>query len=249
MSRDAGRLRIGVCREALLSDAPLHAECLRGLDATVATLEDLGHSVEDAIPPIDKRALATAFLLRVAACTGAEVASAQKEIGRKPGADDFELETRALANLGKCFTAVDLTLAHRVIEIEVRKIGRFMEKYDVLLTPTLATPPAPLGVFKSRGADLVLAKISSRVPLGPIAKFGKALEQLADNNFRFVVSTPLANMTGEPAISLPLHWSPDGLPIGMMFTAKIYAEDLLFRLSAQLETAMPWRARHAPHHA
>ena len=249
VGRDAGPLRIGVCREALLSDAPLDAECVRGLDATVATLEDLGHSVQDAVPPIDKMTLATGFLLRVAACTGAEVATARKEIGRKPGADDFELETRALANLGKCFTAVDLTLAHRVIEIEVRKIGRFMQDYDVLLTPTLATPPAPLGVFKARGADLVLAKVSSRVPLGPIAKFGKALEQLANNNFRFVVSTPIANMTGEPAISLPLHWSADGLPVGMMFTAKIYEDDLLFRLAAQLETAMPWRARRAPHHA
>lgn len=249
VGRDAGQLRIAVCREALLSNAPLDAECIRGLDATVAVLEDLGHSVEDAVPPIDKMALATGYLLRVAACTGAEVASARKYIGRKPQADDFELETRALANLGKCFSAIDLTLANRVIEMEVRKIGRFMTDYDILLTPTLATPPAPLGVFKARGADLILAKVSSRIPLGPIAKFGKALEHLADNNFRFVVSTPVANATGEPSISLPLHWSASGLPVGMMFTAKIYADDLLIRLASQLETAMPWQARRAPHHA
>ena len=246
---DPGQLRIAVCREALLSEAPLDSECIRGLDATVEILQGLGHQVEDAIPPIDKTSLATHFLLRVVACTGAEVAAAQKECGRNPRAGDLELETRALANLGTCFNAVDLTLANRAIEIEVRKIGRFMQDYDVLLTPTLATPPAPLGVFKARGADLILAKISSRIRLGPIAKLGKALEQLADNNFRFVVSTPLANLSGEPAISLPLHWSSDGLPVGMMFTAKIYEEGLLLRLAAQLETAMPWRERRAPHHA
>ena len=246
---DPGPLRIAVCREALLSEAPLDPECIRGLDATVEILQGLGHRVEDAIPPIDKTSLATHFLLRVVACTGAEVAAAQKECGRHPRTDDLELETRALANLGRCFNAVDLTLANRAIEIEVRKIGRFMQDYDVLLTPTLATPPAPLGVFKARGADLILAQISSRIRLGPIAKFGKALEQLADNNFRFVVSTPVANLSGEPAISLPLHWSTDGLPVGMMFTAKIYEEGLLLRLAAQLETAMPWRARRAPHHA
>ena len=102
-----------------------------------------------------------------------------------------------------------------------------MQAYDVFLTPTLATPPAALGVFKARGADRLIAKISALVPLGPLAKIGNVLEQLADRNFRFVVSTPLANLTGEPAISLPLHWTPSDLLVGMMFSAKIYQEATL----------------------
>lgn len=248
-SRDTGRLHIAVCHEALLCEAPIHAECLTGLDATCAALEKLGHEVTEAVPPIDKMSLASAFLLRVAACTGAEIASAKAKLGRNPTARDFELETRVLANLGRSFNAVDLTIANQVIETQVRTIGRFMEDFDVLLTPTLATPPAPLGVFKATGTDYVRAKISSVIPLGPIAKFGKALEQLAEISFRFVVSTPLANLTGEPSISLPLHWSVDGLPVGMMFTAKIYEEAVLIRLAAQLEQAMPWRERRAPHQA
>lgn len=249
VGRDPGRLRIAVCREALLSEAPLHRDCLTALDETVRVLTGLGHDVEDAVPPIDKPALATSFLMRVAACTGAELHDAIAAVGRRPKRAELELETRAMANLGRSFNAVDLTNRNRVIEREVRKIGRFMDGFDVMLTPTLATPPAPLGVFRARGADRVLATLSSWFPLGPLAKYGGALEQLADSNFRFVVSTPLANMTGEPSISLPLHWNEAGLPIGMMFTAKLYEEAVLLRLASQLEQAMPWRERRPPVHA
>lgn len=249
VGRDPGRLRVAVCREALLSDAPIHPDCLAGLDATARALESLGHEVEEAVPPIDRMALAVGYLMRVAACTGAELRDATAQVGRRPKRGELELETRALANLGRCFNAVDLTNANRVIEREARTIGRFMARYDVMVTPTLATPPAPLGVFRTRGADRVLATVSSWFPLGPLAKHGGALEQLARNNFRFVVSTPVANMTGEPAISLPLHWNDANLPVGMMFTAKLYDEAVLLRLAGQLEQALPWRERRAPHHA
>ena len=247
IGRDPGKLRIAVCRRALLSSAPIDAACLAGLDLTVALLE--ADTTEKVTPPLDASKLATGYLMRVAAATGAELRQARTLIGSKPTRADFELETRALANLGRCFSAVDLAESHALIEQEICKMGQFMQAYDVFLTPTLATPPAPLGVFKARGADRLIAKISALVPLGPLAKIGNVLEQLADSNFRFVVSTPLANLTGEPAITLPLHWTPSDLPVGMMFSAKIYQEATLLRLASQLEQARPWHGRRPPVHA
>ncbi|MGR8920817.1 MAG: amidase [Gammaproteobacteria bacterium] len=248
-SRAPGRLRVAVCRTALCSEAPLDPECLAALDDTAQLLEELGHAVIEAEPPLERVPLGVAFMLRVLACTGAEIADAERLLGRRSRYDEFEPTTRAFANLARSFTAVDLTLANRTIERQMRALGRFMQDYDVLLTPTLATPPAPLGVFDPEGADALLTKVSSRVGLGPLVKWTNALEQLVHNNFTFVVSTMVANMSGEPSMSVPLAWSRAGLPIGMMFTARIYEEAILFRLAAQLEQARPWFARRAPHHA
>ncbi len=248
-ARDPGRLRVAVTRRALCCDAPLDPECLAGLDATVTLLEDLGHVCEEADPPLQPLTLGSAFMLRVLACTGAEIRAAEDLLGRRSRYADFEPMTRAFANLARSFDAVDLTLANRTIEREMRALGRFMQHYDVLLTPTLATPPAPLGVFDPHGLDAALTALASRVPLGPVVKWASVLESLVENNFTFVVSTMLANMSGEPSMSVPLHWSADGLPVGMMFTAKIYQEATLLRLAAQLEAARPWRQRRPPQHA
>ena len=249
VGREPGRLRIAVCREALCCEAPLAEECLAVLDATAGTLAGLGHHVEAAAPQLERITLGVAYLLRVVACTGAELRDAARVRGRAPRATKLELTTRAFANLGRSFSAVDVAEANRVIESQMRVLGRFMQDYDVLLTPTLAQPPAPLGVFRPRGLDYLMARIAAAVPLGPLARASGVLEQLVRNNFRFVVSTMLANMSGAPSISLPLGTSRDGLPIGMMFTARLYDEATLLRLAAQLENALPWRQRRAPHHA
>ncbi len=241
-----GRLRIAVCREAMLSDAPIDPECLAGLDATAKLLESLGHRIFEAAPKLDKRTLATSYILRIAADTAGDIWEAEQAVGRKPEYDDFEPTTRALANLGRSFSAADISIANRRLDLEVRKVGQFMQDYDILLTPTLAKPPQKLGVFDPQGADRIATNISSRIPVGPLAKKLNILEQLAESNFQFVVSTPVANITGEPSMSVPLHWSRDGLPVGMMFTAKMAQEALLLRLAAQLEEAQPWQDRTPP---
>ncbi len=249
VGRDPGRLRIAVCREALCCEAPLSAECLAVLDDTAASLARLGHHVEYAAPPLDRLALGTAYLRRVMACTGAELVEAASLRGRAPRSDELELTTRAMARLGHAFDAVALTRAQRDVEAQMRVLGRFMRDYDVLLTPTLAQPPVPLGAFEPRGLDYLVVRVTASLPRGLRPPVERLLRQLVANNFRFVVSTMLANMSGEPSISLPLGASRDGLPIGMMFTAPLYEEATLFRLAAQLENALPWRQRRAPHHA
>ncbi|MEQ8662054.1 MAG: amidase family protein, partial [Gammaproteobacteria bacterium] len=198
---------------------------------------------------IERMALGRAFMLRVLACTAAELDDAQRLLGRRARQHDFEPVTWAFARLARAFDAVDMTAANRAIEREVRKLGRFMQDYDVMLTPTLAQPPVALGAFAPRGRDRLLVALASRVGLGRLPKWSNVLDQLVENNFTFVVSTMLANMSGEPSISLPLHWNQDGLPIGMMFTAPIYEEGRLLRLAGQLEQARPWQARRPPCHA
>ncbi|MGB1885370.1 MAG: amidase family protein, partial [Gammaproteobacteria bacterium] len=104
-------------------------------------------------------------------------------------------------------------------------------------------------VFEPKGIDAMLTAVLSRISLGPIIKWTNTLEQLVENNFDFVVSTMVANMSGEPSISLPLATSQEQLPVGLMFTAKIYEEATLLRLAAQLEQARPWSDRRPPVHA
>ena len=104
-------------------------------------------------------------------------------------------------------------------------------------------------MFEPQGIDAILTRILARVSLGPVVKWTNTLEQLVESNFDFVVSTMVANMSGEPSISLPLQQTKTGLPIGMMFTAKIYDEAVLLRLAAQLEQAHPWASRQPPIHA
>lgn len=248
-AREPGALRVAVCRTPLCAPGALDPECLRGLDHTIKLLESLGHHVVEADPPLDRMPLACAFMLRIMACTAAEVRQAEAVIGRAPARHDLEPVTRAFANLARSWNAVDLTLANRTIEAQMRGLGRFMQDYDVLVTPTLACPPPLLGVFEPRGADALLTALASRVPLGPLPRWGDTLEQLVTNNFTFVVSTMVANMSGEPSITLPLHWTADNLPVGMMFTAPLYEEATLLRLAGQIETAQPWRDQRPPIHA
>lgn len=249
VQREPKSLRIAVCDQALCSEAKFDPSCRSALEQTANALEALGHNVEYANPPLERMTLGSAFLMRVVACTGAEIREAEQLLGRRSRYHEFEKTTRAFANLARSFSSVDLTCANRTIEREMRKLGQYMQAYDVMLTPTLATEPAPLGVFEPRGLDAVLTQVTSRTSLGPIARWAGVLEQLVENNFTFVVSTMVANMSGEPSISLPLAWRDNKLPIGMMFTARIYDEATLLSLAGQLEQAMPWRDRRPPHYA
>jgi len=249
VARAPGRLRIAVCRQSLCCETPISPPCLAALDDCVELLASLGHELVEAAPDLDRMGLGSAYMMRVLACTAAEVGDAERLLGRRAGPGDLEPVTRAFARLARAFDAVDMTAANRAIEREVRKLGRFMRDYDVMLTPTLAQPPVPLGAFRPRGRDAWLVALASRVSLGRLPRWINLLESLVENNFVFVTSTMLANMSGEPSISLPLHWTDDGLPVGMMFTARIYEEATLLRLAGQLEQARPWHDRRPPHHA
>ncbi len=125
-------------------------------------------------------------------------------------------------------------------------MSRFVQEYDVFLTPTLATPPPKLGTIPRSGAEALQLKILLALTFANVFVRSGGLRRAWANAFGFVDSTSLANVTGAPAISLPLGWSADGLPIGMAFTGRFADEATLFRLAAQLEEAKPWFGRRPP---
>jgi Asp-tRNA(Asn)/Glu-tRNA(Gln) amidotransferase A subunit family amidase len=116
-----------------------------------------------------------------------------------------------------------------------------------LLTPTVGVPPLPIGAFKLSTLQRQGLKVLAALPSGALLSQRARITEAFEPVFEASPFTMVANVTGQPSLSLPLHWTDDGLPMGMLFTARIGDEATLFRLAAQLEQAMPWRDRVAPH--
>jgi amidase len=163
------------------------------------------------------------FMVLWAAGTAGLVASLEQSIG--PLARRIEPATAALAEQGRTISAIAYTGAIARLQTIAREIARFFGGYDLWLTPTLGHPPPPLGHFDTGTRDLAALFERSRV---------------------FVPFTLIANFTGQPAMSVPLHWNGEGLPIGVHFTGRYGDEATLFRLAAQLEAARPWADRLPP---
>jgi amidase len=245
VAADPGRLRIAWSAEPYLSAVPLAPDCGTALARAVRLLGDLGHELIEGRPPLDARAWTRAFLTMIAAETAAAIRDAEREVGRRATARDFEDATWLLGELGRTFRAVSLATALRELKLTGRRIATFMaeQSIDALLSPTLAQPPVPIGGLRPGAADRVAQHLLGRLRLGRLALALGALDKGADPVFGFVPFTPVFNATGQPSMSLPLHWSDAGVPIGVMLTGR-YGDDVtLFRLAGQLERACPWRDR------
>ena len=163
------------------------------------------------------------------------------EAKRLSGAGDesFERDTLIMAALGRATSSVDYVDAVERRHAHTRRLSTFFESYDLLLTPTLATPPPTIGEFElpvalARAADALLKTRTAR-----FLKYTKIVDDMVDKNLNWVPYTQLANLTGRPAISLPLHWTPEGLPMGVQFVAPLAGESLLVKLAAQLGRVAP----------
>lgn len=244
VGQDPGQLRIGVRVPTAINPDP-HPEAFAAVENAVRTLTDLGHHVEE-LPraPFDDAALARDFLLTWFVYTAWELAEAKRVTGA--GDQSFERDTLILAGLGRATSSVDYLAAVQRRHEHTRKLSTYFESYDLLLTPTLATPPPQIGEFDlpvalQRGADVLI-----KTRTAGLLRYTKIVDDMVDKNLAWVPYTQLANLTGRPAISLPLHWTADGLPLGVQLVAPLAGESLLIRLAAQLEAALPWRDRVAP---
>jgi amidase len=209
-----GRLRIAVTAEPPI-DVPVHADCIAALEAASQLFESLGHDVSNATPPWGGSGLLDAFI-------------AVWQVSPTLYPVDAELLTplnRGLAESARSSSAADYAKASFHLQTVARSITAFWEHADVVLTPTLALPPVPIG-WQEEGVD-------------------GAIEQLRRNTV-FTPFTAVANLTGLPAMSLPLHWSGDGLPIGVHAIGPPAGDALLLRLAAQIEEARPWANRRPP---
>lgn len=236
---DPGKLRIAFTLTPFLADF-VHEDCAKGLEMTVQLCEELGHELVEATPQIDGNAFATSFLTLVFGEARADIEEAEERSGRKATIRDYEYTTWILGLLGKKTTAAEFSRAIRLLQRSARQIGQFFEDYDVLLTPTLAMPPVLTGSLKPKPAEAFAMKFLGSLNAGGLLrKFGR-IDENANQIFRFMPYTPLANVTGQPAMSVPLYWNNEGLPIGMHFVGRYGDEATLYRLASQLEQAKPW---------
>ncbi len=168
-------------------------------------------------------------------------------MGREATSDDVELATWILAKLGEAQSAADAAAALCSMQLFSRSWLGWSSTFDALLTPTVGVPPLPIGAFALSTLQRQGVKLLAALPAGALLSQRSKLTEAFAPVFEAAPYTMVANVTGQPSLSLPLHWTDDGLPMGMLFTARIGDEATLFRLAAQLEQAMPWRDRIAPH--
>jgi amidase len=240
-----GKLRIAFTSQPFLGST-VEEDCVKGLEATVRLCRELGHEVVEAVPDIDEQSVARAFMTVVCAETRATIEEAGELLKSKASYKDFEPVTWIIALLGSKFPASDLSRAINSIQRSSRQVGGFFEKYDVLLTPTLAMPPLKTGMFQVKGIQAAIIKLLGRLNAGSLIKMFVGIDYLAAEAYKFAPYTPLFNATGQPAMSVPLYWNDAGLPIGMHFVGRFGDEATLFRLAGQLEQARPWANRLPP---
>lgn len=240
------RLRIAWCAESPIGE-PVHDEARLAVERAVALLRGLGHTVEPARPDLDGRALANSYLHIYFGQVPAALRQAVAQGGREA---DFEPLTRLLATLGRATSAERLTLELLRWNDYARSLAALHARYDVYLTPTLASPPVPHGTGDPPPLQMAAFNaLRASGLLGLLKRTGLLdgiVQQMAADNLRHVPFTQLANLTGTPAISLPLHWTSDGLPLGVQFNAAPGGDGLLLQLAAELEAAQPWFDRVPP---
>lgn len=223
LQRAPGKLRVGLVRESL-TGTPLDPAIAKVLDETIKLLLGLGHEVDELRLPVDPRQLFGAHGTVVGSGLLAQVHDREQALGRDlVPADELEIVTQTILDRAQKVTGEGLFRARQAFESIGAAMERQFERFDVILSPVTATLTPELGMLS----------------------LNQSWDDYAQKAMGSAGFTVLANVSGQPAISLPLGWSDDGLPVGMMFTARTAGEDVLLRLAAQLEQVQPWAGKRA----
>jgi Asp-tRNA(Asn)/Glu-tRNA(Gln) amidotransferase A subunit family amidase len=221
---DPGRLRIAFSANAHPATT-VHADCIAAMEDAARLCESLGHVVEAGGPEIAWEPVRAAFKLVVGAHTAAMLDGIGMFLGQPVTAEMVEPNTWSWAEIGWKASAAELAGSKAMVNIATRTVAGALAEYDLLLSPTLGQPPVKLGVLDTTDPDW---------------------EGLVERIFDVIPFTWLYNLTGHPAMSVPLAWNAAGLPVGVQFTGRYGDEGTMFRLAAQLEDARPWRDRRPP---
>jgi len=239
------KLRIAYTERSLLGGevAPV---CREAVQDAARLLSELGHELTESHPPVDGEQIRDSYLTMYAGQTAADVVELSELLSVPVSKLELEPATRSLANLGSALSARDYVLARRAWNDLGRAMGAFHLDYDLLLTPTLADLPQPVGsLYPSRAEQRVMGLSG----LPGVARVALATGQLASSAEAALAKTPftqLANLTGQPAMSVPLFWSDEQLPVGVQLVAPIGDEATLLQLAGQLERTRPWAERRPP---
>jgi amidase len=226
VGRDPGRLRVGLLLQDVFLQNPVHRECLLAVERTLRVLETLGHQVRIAHPPQleGRTGLEQALRIVLSSSLAARLERWTERVGRPLIRDDVEEATWEQAELGRSFSAVEVQQAATTLLNGAARLPEWWAQgWDLLITPTNSGPAPMVGEFaygtENRGERIAAA---------------------------FGLFTIPFSISGQPAVSLPLHWTREGLPVGVQIIADYAREDVLIRVASQLEEAMPWRDRFPP---
>jgi amidase len=224
---DPGRLRIGVVSQPGLEGFLDDPECRAAVASAARLLESLGHHLDQSAPAaMFEQEFLDRFNVIIAAETEETFRAFEALLGRPIGEDEIEPRNAAYRRAGRELGAVAYLESRAWFGMWARRMADWWSGHDLLLTPTLGAPPPELGWFTAAGPQEEATRVATFIPY-----------------------TAQFNMTGQPAISLPLHWTPDGLPVGVQLAAAYGREDILIRIASQLEQAAPWSERRPPVHA
>ncbi|OGP50166.1 MAG: amidase [Deltaproteobacteria bacterium RBG_13_43_22] len=224
IGKDPGRLRIAYWGQTFRGQA-IAEDCQKALLDSVKLCSELGHDLIETSPTFDGEQLARAFTVIWATGCASTVEGISYITGKKPSPDQYEPVTWGLYEMGIKVSGSDYLFAVQSLQRISREWAGFLIDYDSFMTPTLGEPPVLLGTFDSPADD-------------PLKGWRRSAQ--------FVPFTPICNATGQPAMSVPLYWNDEGLPIGTHFMGRFGDEATLFRLAAQLEQARPWKDRRPP---
>jgi amidase len=224
---DPGRLRVGVLDRTGLDAYLDDPECRAAVAGAARLLESLGHHVEESAPTaMFEQEFPTHFTTIIAADVEFTFQALEMLLGRPIADEEIEPRNVAYRQGGRALGVAAYLQSRAWLGMWARRMADWWTGHDLLVTPTVAARPPELGWFTANGPQEEGWRIASFIPY-----------------------TPQFNMTGQPAVSLPLHWTPDGLPVGVQLVAGYGREDLLVRVASQLEQAAPWSGRYPPVHA
>ncbi|MEZ5157282.1 MAG: amidase [Candidatus Nanopelagicales bacterium] len=237
-SRRPGKLRVGYSTRSLFGQT-MHPDAIEAVDKAAALLADLGHEVIEYDLPIDPTKGAKAYLTIVAANIANEIDWTAEVTGRKPDPHNFERSTWFLKQVGGTISAAELSAARAWGLQKGRQFADlFGPEFDVHLTATVATPPVKIGELAPSPVEQVALSVLQRVGPGPILR--KTLDDLAADSLAATPQTQIYNLTGQPAASIPMHVTRDGLPVGVQIASALGNDALLLQLATQIEAAQPW---------
>jgi amidase len=242
LEKPAPKLRIAMTDQPFF-DATVHPEYIASTMKAAKLCVDLGHSVDSVFLKINSSEVSLAYVIVLAGEIAATIHRFSDKLKRKPKHRDLEKQTAVLANIGDHISAADFAWAGGVLEGASRRVAEFFQEFDVLITPTLHAPSPVIGGFKPDFFEQSMLEVLTHVPFAPLLR--KAIEVAAVRNFSFYPFTPIFNITGQPAMSVPLYWDKRGMPIGIQFAARYGEEETLFQLARQLEEACPWKDKRA----
>ncbi|HOL16416.1 MAG TPA: amidase family protein [Bacillota bacterium] len=233
------KLKIAFCLRSPIG-TEVHRECREAAIKAAQLLESLGHIVDEKEAPVDGNKIAQSYMTLYFGEVAADIASLEEVLGRKARMNDVEPATWMLGLLGKVTSSAEWVLSIREWDTAAFEMEAFFEDYDLYMTPTTADPPSRIGEQDMAPKEATLIKLVSSLNLIKAVKKSGFVDNLIKRSLKRTPFTQLANLTGQPAMSAPLHMTMEGLPVGVQFIAAKGREDILYRLAGQLEQSQHW---------